>query len=219
MNAAEEPTWQVSWFKHPHFEDERVLISILSLCVVAITAAVVLSLVDSSSSWSYRPWYDPMVVTHFVAVFPLAIAMLRRMYFTAFLVFIATVISVLYHSRHEREDDFHLFADLDRGTAIALFIWTIWVLIASIDRHYDTLLFVVTIVLGGCGLMLYYAPGNAPTSSQEVVRSCRNDKTHPMWHLLSFVAVAMAIVNVNLSKTPGWLSKIPRPLQSILVRG
>lgn len=178
VQARESVSWETSF---------RLFVGMVAL---AIAAGVFVSIADPDPTWLTRRWDDPMVITHLVLAFPLAVALSKRMWITASLTYASLLMSTIYHVWFEHPNS-RVLDVLDEVFAYALFVWVIRLVVDMLffrGPQFGGMRWIVTgLITGLSSLVFFYLPGSdLPDDGRH---NCYNEKLHPLWHVLGFFAI------------------------------
>ncbi len=175
---------------------------------VVIIGLVVLLAMPAAHDWNVRDFSDPMVLSHVMIVFPLAVALYKRMHWTAVLIAVSGVASLFYHAF--REDDLG-FAIWDSYLAMLALLWVITIFGVSLTMCPDreiVWMVATMLVLSGA---FYFTPWLMPEGDN---KDCLSWRLHPMWHMVGYAGIALALTNFNKE----WLANVKRMPSSELFR-
>ena len=156
-----------------------------------VIGLVVLLVLPAAHDWNVRDFSDPMVLSHVMIVFPLAIALYKRMHWTAVLIAVSGIASIFYHAF--REDDLG-FAVTDAYLAMLVLLWTIAVFCVSLTMCPDKEVVWMVVAMLVLSLGFYFAPLLAKDDDN---KQCIRWRLHPMWHMVGYAGIALALINFN----------------------
>lgn len=161
-----------------------------------IIAFIVILALPAKHDWNTRPFSDPMVVSHYFFIFPLVVAVCKKMYYTAAVICISFVASMFYHIF--MEDDLH-FAIWDAYLASFILVWMVGVFALSFTLCPDKELVVMIGVVTALAASFYIAGFVVHGDN----RLCLHWRLHPMWHVVAYAAMGLVLLNFNKAYIKG----------------
>lgn len=163
--------------------------------VLATVAGIFVSIADETPSWKTRQWDDPMVITHLVLFFPLMVALQKRMWISAGIVFMVLLMSTIYHMWFE-DPNSNVLDILDEIFAYLLLVWLVRLGIDMVGFRGmgpGGMRWLTTgIVAGIAALVFFYLPGT--NLHDDGRHNYYNEKLHPVWHVLAFFATGAILM-------------------------